>query len=191
VTGRNTVIRLCCQNLVGFELAVGTTRFRISGLEKPSTTTTAVIVRPVRVHIDKIFFTHNRFHRIPQIFSHRIPKSLSHQLAGILHREFDFQILVPVGVDLQLSLPNPLGIILNDTLDLKVVLDLEFFQSDPDCKQFVPSLGIEPDLALEIIYGFGLDPYNFLPVFIVGQEQAVIFRRPSFCAVCPVGSDQV
>ena len=96
----NAVIRLCCQNLVCFEFAVATTRLRISGLEKPSAAATAVVVRPVRVHFDKIFFTHHRFHRIPQIFSHRIPKSLSHQLAGILYREFDFQILVPVGIDL-------------------------------------------------------------------------------------------
>jgi hypothetical protein len=112
-------------------------------------------------------------------------------LAGVLNREFDFEVLVPVGIDLQFAFTNPLGIILNDTFAFKVVLDLEFFQSEPDCKQFVPSLGIEPDLGFEIIYGFGLDPYNFLPVFIVRQKQAVIFRRPSFCAVCPVGSDQV
>jgi hypothetical protein len=134
VTGRNTVIRLCRQNLVCFELAVGTTRFRISGLEKAAAAAAAVIVRPVGIHFDEILFSHNRPHRVPQIFGHRIPKGLSNQLAGILHRKFDFQILVPVGIDLQLSLPNPLGIILNDTLDLKVVLDLEFFQSDPDCK---------------------------------------------------------
>jgi hypothetical protein len=86
------------------------------------------------VHVDKVFFTHNRFYSIPQIFSHGIPKAFSHQLAGILDREFDFQILVPIGIDLQLSFPDPLGIKLNDTLNLKVVLDLEFFQSDPDCK---------------------------------------------------------
>jgi len=86
------------------------------------------------VHVDKVFFTHNRFYRISQIFGHRISKALSHQLAGILHREFDFQIFVPIGIDLQLSFPDPLGIKLNDTLNLEVVLNLEFFQSDPDCK---------------------------------------------------------
>jgi len=30
VTWCNAVIRLCCQNLVGFELAIGTTRVRIT-----------------------------------------------------------------------------------------------------------------------------------------------------------------
>jgi hypothetical protein len=130
----NAVIRLGRQNLICFEFPVATTRFRISGLEKPAAAATAVIVRPVRVHVDKIFFTHNRFHRIPQIFGHRISKTLSHQLAGILNREFDFQILVPIGIDLQFTFTNPLGIILNDALYFKLVLDLEFFQSDPDCK---------------------------------------------------------
>ena len=143
------------------------------------------------MHFDEIFFSHHRLHRIPKVFGHRVPKGLAHQLAGVLNREFDFEVLVPVGIDLQLSFPDPLGIILNDTLDLKVVLDVEFFQSEPDCKQLVPSLGIEPDLGFEIIYGFGLDSYNFLPVFIVRQKQAVIFRRPSFCSVCPVGAHQV
>ena len=191
VTWCNAVICFCRQNLVGFELAIGTTLLSISRLEKPTAAAAAIIVGLVGIHFYKIFFTHNRFHGISQVFGHRIPKGLSNQLAGILHREFDFQILVPVGIDLQFAFTNPLGIKLDDTLYFKVVLDLEFFQSDPDCKKLVTSLGIEPDLALEIIYGFGLDPYNFLPVFIVRQKQAVIFRRPSFCTVCPVGSHQV
>ena len=191
VTWCNAVICFCRQNLVGFELAIGTTLLSISRLEKPTAAAAAIIVGLVGIHFNKILFTHNRFHGISQVFGHRIPIGLSNQLAGILHREFDFQILVPVGIDLQFAFTNPLGIKLDDTLYFKVVLDLEFFQSDPDCKKLVTSLGIEPDLALEIIYGFGLDPYNFLPVFIVRQKQAVIFRRPSFCAVCPVGSHQV
>ena len=191
VTGRNAIVRLCCQNLVCFEFPVATTLFSISCLEKAAAAATAIIIRLIGMHFDEIFFSHNRLHRVPQIFGHRVPKGLAHQLAGVLNREFDFEVLVPVGIDLQLSFPDPLGIILNDTLDLKVVLDVEFFQSEPDCKQLVPSLGIEPDLGFEIIYGFGLDSYNFLPVFIVGQKQAVIFRRPSFCSVCPVGAHQV
>jgi hypothetical protein len=86
------------------------------------------------VHVDKIFLTHNRFHRVPQVFGHRISKGLSHQLARILHRKLNFQVLVPVGIDLQFSFLDPLGIILNDAPDLKLVLYIEFFQSGPDCK---------------------------------------------------------
>ena len=108
-----------------------------------------------------------------------------------MYGELDLAFLVPVGIDFKFALLDPLRIQLDDTLDFKVVLDLEFFQSDPDCKEFVPSLGIEPDLGLEIIYGLGLDPYNFLPVFIVRQKQAVVFRCPSLGSVCPVGSHQV
>jgi hypothetical protein len=100
------------------------------------------------MHLNKIFFTHHRFHRVPQIFGHRISKGLAYQLAGVLNRKLDFQVLVPIGIDLQLSFPDPLGIILNDTLYFKVVLNFEFFQSEPDCEKLVPSLGIEPDLGL-------------------------------------------
>ena len=191
VTGCNAVIGFCRQNLVGFKLAISTPRVRISRLEKAAAAATAIIVGLIGMHFDEIFFAHHRFHGISQIFGHRISKGLSHQLAGVLNREFDFQVLVPVGIDLQLSFSDPLGIILNDTFDLKVVLDVEFFQSEPDCKQLVPSLGIEPDLGFEIIYGFGLDSNNFLPVFIVRQKQAVVFRRPSFGSGCPVGARQV
>jgi len=134
VTGRYTVVRLCCQNLVRLEFPVAAPLFRISGLEKSAAAAAAIIVRPVGMHVDEIFFAHHRPHRIPQIFGHRIPKGLAYQLAGILYGKFDFKILVPVGIDLQLSFPNPLGIILNDALDFKIVLDVEFFQSGPDCK---------------------------------------------------------
>jgi hypothetical protein len=148
VARRNAVTRLCCQNLVCFEFAVAATRFRISGLKKSAAAAATVVVRPVRIHFDEVFFTHHRFHGISQIFGHRIPKGFADQLAGILNRKFNFKILVPVGIDLEFAFSDPLGIILNDAPDLKIVIDVEFFQSGPDCKKFVPSLGIEPDLAL-------------------------------------------
>ena len=100
------------------------------------------------MHFYKILFTHHRFHGISQVFGHRISEGFADKLTGILHRKFDFQIFVPVGIDLQLSFFDPLGIILNNASDLKFVINIEFFQSGPDCKKFVPSLGIEPDLAL-------------------------------------------
>ena len=191
VTGGNAIVRLCCQNLVRLEFPVGTTRVRISGLEKPAAAAAAIIVRPVGMHVDEIFFAHHRLYRIPQIFGHRIPKGFADQLTGVLYGKFDFKILVPVGIDFQLPFFDPLGIILDDAPDLEIVLDVEFFQSGPDCKKFVPSLGIEPDLGLEIIHGFGLDPYNVFPGIVIGQEQAVVFSRPSLGAVCPVGAGQV
>ena len=103
-------------------------------MEKSATAAAAVVVRPIRVHFDEVFFSHHRFHGIPQILGHRISKAFAHQLAGILNRKFDFKILVPVGIDFEFSLSDPLGIILNDAPDLKIVIDVEFFQSGPDCK---------------------------------------------------------
>lgn len=147
VTGRDAVVCFCRQNLVGFEFTIGTTRIGISGLEKSTAAAATVIVRPVRVHVDEILFTHDRFYRISQIFSHRVAKSFPDELTGILYCKFNFQVLVPIGIDLQLSFPDPLGIILNDAPNFKFVFDIEFFQSGPDCKKFVPSLSIEPDFT--------------------------------------------
>jgi hypothetical protein len=51
-----------------------------------------------------------------------------------LDRKFDFQIFVPIGIYFELSLPDPLGVKPDNALYLEVVGDIEFFQSDPDCK---------------------------------------------------------
>ena len=94
----------------------------------------AEIVGPVGVHVDEIFFSHHGFDHKPQVFGHRVAEGFAHQLAGVLNRKFDFAVLVPVGIDLQLAFPDPLGIILNDALDFEIVVDFEFLQSGPDCE---------------------------------------------------------
>ena len=98
---------------------------------------------------------------------------------------------VPFGADLQLAFPNPLGIQSDNAFDFKLMLDLELLQSDPDREQFVPSLGIEPDLAAQVIDGLGFDPHNFFPVCEVGHEHAVAFSRPSLGTVSPIRTGQV
>ena len=103
-----------------------------AGLEKAAAAAAAIIVGPVGLHINKIFFANDRFDHISQVFGNRIPITLAHDLTGILHRKFNFQILVPVGIDLELSLTDPFGIVFIDVFDDKVVLDLEFFQSCQD-----------------------------------------------------------
>jgi len=123
------------------------TCFGHTGLEEAATAAAAEVVGLVRGHVDEILFTYHRLDHETQILGHRISKTFSHQLAGILYREFNFAILVPVGADLELALPDPLGVILNDTLDFEVEVNFEPFQSGPDCEKFVPSFGVEPDLA--------------------------------------------
>ncbi len=191
VTGRDAVMRPGCHDLLEFEPAVSTPGFGKAGLQKAAAAAAAVIVGAVGKHVDEIFFTHNGFNNKPQILRHRISKAFSNQLAGVLNRKLDFQVLVPVGIDFQFSFPYPLGIILNNAFDLKIVRNVEFFQSDPDCKEFVPSLGIEPDLALQIIHGLGLDLDNLFPPVVFSQEHAVIFSSPSLGAVSPVSPCQM
>lgn len=89
VTRRNTVVGTRFHNLLELELAVSTARFRQSRLQKTAAAATAVIIRPVRLHVNKILFTHHSPDYKPQVFRHRIAETLAHQLARILNRKFD------------------------------------------------------------------------------------------------------
>ncbi len=121
-------------DLFGFQAAIMPSGFRITGLEKPAAAAAAVIVRFVGGHVDEVFFADNRFHHKAQIVGNGIAEAFSNELAGILNRELDLEVLVPVGVDLQLAFPDPLRIVLDDALDFEIVGNFEFFQSGPDCE---------------------------------------------------------
>jgi hypothetical protein len=119
-------------DLVILQLAELQTLLFETGLEETAAPAATIIVGPVGLHINKVFFSNDRFNHKSQIFGNRIPITLAHDLTGILDGKFNFQILVPVGIDLELSLADPFGIVFIDVLDDKVVLDVEFFQSCQD-----------------------------------------------------------
>jgi hypothetical protein len=75
----------------------------------------------------KVLLAHHGFDHEAQVFSNGIPVAFAHDLAGILDREFDFQVLVPVGVDLEFALTYPCGIILVNVLTSKLCSRLNFF----------------------------------------------------------------
>jgi hypothetical protein len=175
----DTIIRSGFDNLSKFQFAVFPACLRIAGLQKPASPATTEIIGSIGLHVDKIFLSHHAFDDKTKILGNGIPKGFSDQLARILNRKFYFQVLVPIGTDLEFTLPNPLGIVLDNTSGFKVVWNIEFFQSDPDCEKFMPSLGVEPNLAAEIIHGFGLYPHNIFPVFKIRTEQTIVFRSPS------------
>ena len=151
----NTVIGPRLFYLIDFKFAVFPTRFRQSPLQSSTATAAAVIVRAVGRHVDKIFFTDNSLYRVSEIFGDGVPELFSHQITGIMDGEFFLQVLVPIRIDFQFAFPDPLCVVLDDALALEVVLDFEFLESGPDCEEFVPSFGVEPDLAAEIIDGLG------------------------------------
>jgi hypothetical protein len=128
----NAVIRAGGLDLVILKLAEFQTILFKTRLQETAAAAAAIVVGTVGMHFNEIFFPHNRFDHESQVFSNGVPESFTHDLTGILHRKFDFQILVPVGVDFQPAFPDPLGIIFVDVLDDKVMLDLEFFQSCQD-----------------------------------------------------------
>ena len=128
----DTVIRAGPLYLFILQPAEFQTLFFHAGLEETAAAAAAIIVGSVGGHIDKVFFSDDRFDHIAQIFGNRIPKGLAHDLAGVLDGKFNFQILVPIGIDLEPSLANPFGIVFIDVFDDKVMLDVEFFQSCQD-----------------------------------------------------------
>jgi len=128
----NAVISFRRHYLVELNLAVCATFIRKSRLEESSPSATAEVVRLVGPHFDKIFFPHNGLYHVTQIVCHWIPEAFAHDLTRVLHRELDLSILVPVGVDLELSFSDPFGVILIDARNLEVIRDFEFLQSFQD-----------------------------------------------------------
>jgi hypothetical protein len=62
MTWRYAVRSTCLLDLLILQFPVCTPCFRQTRLEKASSAPAAVIVRPVRSHIDKVLFTDNRFY---------------------------------------------------------------------------------------------------------------------------------
>lgn len=140
---RDAVIRAGGLDLLVLQTTVFQALVLESGLEKAAAATTAIIVRSVGGHVDEVFLTNNGFHDEPQIFGNGVAIAFADDLAGVLDREFDFQVFVPVGIDLELAFTDPFGIIFVNIFNFKLMFNFEFFQSGPDCKCYVPSLGIE------------------------------------------------
>ncbi len=167
VARRDAIGCLGGQDLVGLGLAVCPSLLGESGLKVSATPAAAEVIGSIRCHINEVFFTDNGLDHISHVIGNRITKGLSDQLAWILECKLDLAFLVPVGRGFQLAFSDPLGIKLNNTFNLKVVGDVEFFQSYQDCKEFVPSLGVEPDFTAQVLHRFCFNPNNFFPVFIV------------------------
>ena len=128
----DTVIRAGFLYLFVLEPAEFQTLLFHAGLEEAAAAAATIIVGPVGSHIYKVFFPDDRFDHKSQIFGNRFPKCLAHDLTGVLDGKFNFQVLVPIGIYLELSLADPFGIVFIDVLDDKVMLDVEFFQSCQD-----------------------------------------------------------
>jgi hypothetical protein len=132
MAARNTICRAGFLDLLILEPAELQALLFEAGLQEPAPAAATIVVGLVGLHIDEVFFAHHGFDDEPQIFGNRIAEGLANNLAGVLDRKFDLQVFVPVGIDLQLALADPFGVVFIDVLDDKVVLDVEFFQSCQD-----------------------------------------------------------
>ena len=159
---------------------------RRTTVDETATRLTAVVVLVPRLHIAEVFAD-----GVDDVAELVVEAASAHDVAGVLDREFDFRILVPIGIHVEFPLPDPPGVVFDDAFDLKVMRNVELGQSDPDCKEFVASLRVEPDLAAQILHGLFLYLDDVFPTLVVAQEHAVVLAAPALAAVCPVGPDEV
>lgn len=96
MTGCNAVVGSGGFDLLVFEAAVFQALFLETGLQKTAAAAAAEVVGPVRGHVHKVFFAHNGFNHKTKIFGNGIAIAFADNLTGILYREFDLALLVPV-----------------------------------------------------------------------------------------------
>jgi len=188
MTCRNTVCRTGFLYLPVFKTSVFQPGVLISRLKESAASAAAVIVGSIRLHINEIFFPHKGFYYESKVFRYRIPIGFPNDLARVLNREFDFKVLVPIGIDLEFSLADPLSVIFIDAFNDKIVLNLKFFQSCQDREGDVPSLGVEKDLAPQSIRLVCSRPGDVFPGLIVGQEHTIVLTPPSLGTISPIRS---
>ncbi len=160
-------------------------------MQESAAAAAAVVVGHIRRHIDEVFFADHLFYDIAKIFGNRITIGLSDKLAWILNSEGDLEVLIPVRIDWKFSFAYPFCVILDDAGNFKFIGDVEFFQSGPDCKEFVASFRVEPHLATQILHSFCLDSDDMFPGLIISEKHTVVFSCPSLGAVGPVGINLV
>jgi hypothetical protein len=100
VTPGNAVICAGCFDLCVFDFAVFKALVFEPGLQETAAAAATIVVRSVGLHVYKIFFSHNRFHNESKVLGNGIAIAFSNYLAGVLNREFYFEVFVPVRVNL-------------------------------------------------------------------------------------------
>ncbi len=91
-----TVICTGFHDLLKFEFSVVPSLFRKAGLEKATTTATAVVVRLIGRHFNDVFLSNDLFYDIAQIFSNGIAVAFANYLARVLNGKLDFAVFIPL-----------------------------------------------------------------------------------------------
>jgi hypothetical protein len=111
VAGGNAVISTGGPDLLIFHLPVSQTFLFEARLEKSATAAATVVVGTVGLHVNEVLSTNNGFHNKTQVVGNGIAIAFSDNLAGILYREFNFQVFVPVGTGFKPTFTDPFCII--------------------------------------------------------------------------------
>lgn len=147
VTGGDDILGPGGHDLVELDLAIGPPLFGKTALQGAATAAAAVVVNAAGDHVHEVLFTYYGFEDEAKLVGHLFAQGFPDDVAGILNRELDLQVLVPVRIDLEFALSDPLSVELDDAGEFKLVGDVEPAQSFQDRKVGVPSLGVDHHLA--------------------------------------------
>ena len=117
MAGCNTVIRTSGLDLIVFHLPVSQAFLFEPSLEKSPAAAATEVVGTVGLHVNEVFFTYNGFDNKTQIVGNGIAITLSDNLAGILYREFNFQVFVPVRTGFKPTFTDPFCIVFVNVFD--------------------------------------------------------------------------
>jgi len=117
VAGGNAVIRTSGLDLLIFHLPVSQAFLFEASLEKSPAAAATVVVGTVRLHIDEVLFTYNGFDNKTQVVGNGVTITFSDNLAGILYREFNLQVFVPVGTGFKPTFTDPFCIVFVNVFD--------------------------------------------------------------------------
>ncbi len=192
VAGGQHILRAGGHDLIELDLAVSPALFGIAGLERAATASAAVVVGAIGHHVDKIFLTHNAFNNKAHVLGHLLAYGFAHNVARVLTGKLDAQRFVPIRIDLEFALADPLGVKGDDADKFEIVLDVEFFQSFQDCKKGVPSLGIDHLLASQVVVDMDDELFqDITPALLVRQKEAVVLSGPHHRRIGPVSAHQM
>lgn len=119
-------------DLIVFDFSVSQAFILESRLKESAAAAAAIVVGAVGLHVDEVFFTYNGLHHKSQVVGNGVTIAFPYNLAGVLNRKFNFQVFVPVRINLEFAFTDPFGIVFINIFYVKVMFQVVFFQSGPD-----------------------------------------------------------
>ena len=132
VAGCDHVIGAGGHDLIKLDFAIRPALVRITALKGAAAAAATEVIGTVGDHFDVILLAHHRFDHEPQVVDDLVRTGFAPDITGVLNGESGFDILVPVGIDLEGAVFDPFGIQFDNGRKLERMGNLIFSQSFQD-----------------------------------------------------------